>query len=257
MLYTIKNKNEEGYDFKVFFFNAGKADAIILEKNGKYMMIDTGEESLSDDILNYFKENNIDRLEYLIITHFDKDHVGSASEIINNIEIGEVIQSNYPKESIYYTNYLNSLNSKSITPKTISGNYEITLEDLKITINGPDKIYDSNESNNSSLIISVKYNNNNFLFAGDAQNARLKDFIATNNEEYDFLKVPYHGHYLKRLEELIENRNIKYAVITSSNKEMEDEETKEVLENNNIKYYLTRDGRITILSNGEDIIIKQ
>ena len=118
-------------------------------------MIDTGEESLSDDILKYFNENNITRLEYLIITHFDKDHVGSAASIIDNIDIGEVLQSNSPKESEYYTNYLTSLANKNINPTTVSGNYELSFEDLTIVVNGPVTIYEKNESNNSSLIVSV------------------------------------------------------------------------------------------------------
>ena len=162
-IYKCKD-NSQSNNFKIYFFNAGKADAILLEKDNKYIMIDTGEEDLSDDILKYFKQHNITKLEYLIITHFDKDHVGSASSIIDNIEIGEVLQSNYPKESEYYTNYLNSLENKNMSATTVSGDYNISLSDIDIVVNGPDKVYDSNESNNSSLIVSVTCKNNKFLF---------------------------------------------------------------------------------------------
>ena len=165
LIFIYSNKKvSSDYDFKVYFFNAGKADAILLSKNDKYILIDTGEESLSDNILKYFKENNITKLEYLIITHFDKDHVGSASSIIDNIEIGEVLQSNSPKDSEYYTNYLNSLSNKSINPTTVSGNYELSFEDLDIVVNGSETIYESSESNNSSLIVSVTYDDTSFLF---------------------------------------------------------------------------------------------
>ena len=167
-------KINSSYDLKIYFFNAGKADAILIEKNNKYFMIDTGEESLSEEILDYFKKNNIKKLDYLIITHFDKDHVGSASSIIDNIEIGEVLQSNYIKDNVYYNNYINSLNNKKITPITVSGDYDIELVDLKIVVNGPEKTYDSNESNNLSLIVSINYNKNNFLFIGDSQKYRGK-----------------------------------------------------------------------------------
>ena len=254
--YSIKGNNVN-YDFKIYFFNAGKADAIILSKNGKYIMIDAGEESLSDDILKYFQNNNITKLDYLIITHFDKDHVGSASTIIDNIEIGEVLQSNVPKESEYYDNYIKSLNQKGIMTRTISGDYEIALDNLKIVVNGPEKVYDSNESNNASLIVSVTYNKNKFLFMGDAQNARIKDFLSTNVESYNFLKVPYHGNYLNRLVDLLETINPEYGVMTCSIDEGCENETLEVLNTYNVKYYLTRDGSITVLSNGEEIIIKQ
>ncbi|MEE3344850.1 MAG: MBL fold metallo-hydrolase, partial [Bacilli bacterium] len=74
---------------------------------------------------------------------------------------------------------------------------------------------------------------------------------------YDFLKVPYHGRYLKRFDDLIDGRNIKYAVITSSDEEVEDIQTIESLDNNSVHYYLTRKGQIDILSDGKNIKVNQ
>ena len=256
LLYNNK-KISSDYDFKVYFFNAGKADAILISKNNKYIMIDTGEESLSNDILNYFRSNNITKLEYLIITHFDKDHVGSASNIIDNIEIKEVLQSNSPKDSVYYTNYLNSLSNKSITPTTVSGNYKLSSDDIEIIVNGPETTYEKNESNNSSLIVSITYENNKFLFMGDSENRRIKDYISNSNETYDFIKIPYHGNYLKRLDDLLETVNPTYSIMTCSKKEGCNQETINVLNKHNIKYYMTKNGSISVLSNGKDILIKQ
>ena len=253
--FYLKNKKE--YDLKIYFFNAGKADAILISKDDKNIMIDTGEERLKDDIFNYFKNNNIKKIDYLIITHFDKDHVGSASHIINNIEVDNVLQSNSPKDSTYYNNYIKALNNKNITPITVSNDYEIDLAGMNITVNGPDKIYDSNESNNSSLITSIIYNDISFLFMGDAENKRLKDYLKEHNNTYNFLKVPYHGNYLKQFENLINITKPNYAVITCSSKEKESEETIDILKNNKIKYYLTRNGEINIYSDGKEIMIKQ
>ncbi len=258
LFFLYKNeKISSDYDLKIYFFNAGKADAILISKNEKYIMIDTGEESLSKEILNYFENNNIKRLEYLIITHFDKDHVGSASSIIDNIEIGEVLQSNSPKDSTYYQNYLNSLEKKNITPTTVSGDTKISFEKLKINVNGPETIYEKNESNNSSLIVSIIYNNNSFLFMGDSENARIKDFLKENNATYDFIKIPYHGNYLKRLDNLLEEINPKYGVITCSNSEGCEEETMNVIKSFQMKPYLTKNGSISVYSNGDNILIKQ
>lgn len=135
-IYILKNKREnDDYNFKIYFFNAGKADCILISNNDKHIMIDTGEESLATEILTYFKNNNITKLDYLIITHFDKDHVGSASKIIDNIEVENVLQSNYIKESEYYTNYINSLANKNITGQIISGDITFTLGDLSIVVN--------------------------------------------------------------------------------------------------------------------------
>ena len=254
--YQKSGKNAD-YNFKIYFFEAGKADCILISNNDKYIMIDTGEEELSNTILAYLKNNNITKLNYLIITHFDKDHVGSASSIIDNIEIENVFQSNCPKESEYYNNYINSLSNKNITAQTISGDYSFELADLKITINGPEQIYEDNESNNSSLITSINYGDTNYLFTGDAQNDRIKDYIEEHIDKYDFIKIPYHGNYQKKLDNLLKATNPDYAVITSSDEEPEDEETITLLENMSIEYYLTRKGSVTIQSDGQKIIIKQ
>ena len=258
-VYTYKNEKETNeYNFKTYFFNAGKADCILISNNDKYIMIDTGEETLSKEILAYFNNNNISKLDYLIITHFDKDHVGSSSNIIDNIEIENVLQSDCPKESEYYDNYINSLANKSITPQTISGDLEFEIEDMKIKINGPTKIYDSNESNNSSLIVSINYKNTNYLFAGDCQNDRIKDYLKENSiSTYDFIKIPYHGNYQKKLDDLLEKVQPSYAVITCLANEPDITETLELLEKQNIEYYLTKNGSITVLSDGEEIVIKQ
>ena len=257
LVLVYRRDSNDGDNLKIYFFNAGKADAIIISKNNKYMMIDTGEEELSGEILNYFRNNNITKLDYLIITHFDKDHVGSAASIISSVEIGEVLQSNVPKDSEYYNNYLMALQSKEITPVTVSGDYELNFDDLEILVNGPEIIYDSNESNNSSLIVSITNGENKFLFMGDSQNARIKDFLNSNTNTYDFLKVPYHGYYLKQLDNLLDSINAKYGVVTCSNSEGCDEETLSVLDNYNVKYYLTRNGGITITSDGDNIKFKQ
>ena len=257
-IYLSKKSNKTNEeDLEIYFFQAGKADAILISKNEKYMLIDTGESTLSTTILNYLKAKNIKKLEYLIITHFDKDHVGSASTIIDQIEIENVLQSNVPKESEYYENYLNSLAKKEITPITVTKEETYSLSDIEIKVIGTDTIYENNTSNNSSLIISIKNQNNKFLFMGDCENARIKDFLTSNDEDYDFIKIPYHGNYLKRLEELIDETSPTYGVMTCSKEEGCEEETIEVLNKKNIKYYMTKNGSILLTSNGDKITIKQ
>ena len=135
--------------------------------------------------------------------------------------------------------------------------FNFTFEDLDIVVNGPDKLYDSNESNNSSLIVSVTYDNNKFLFMGDSENARIKDYLSSNSDTYDFIKVPYHGNYLKRLDDLLDVVKAKYGVITCSNDEGCEDDTLKVLDKYNVKYYMTKNGAVSVLSDGNNIVIKQ
>lgn len=257
IIFLISREDTTG-KLKIYFFNAGKADSCIIYNDDFAVMIDTGEKELGEEIFTYLENNNITKLDYLIITHFDKDHVGSASTIINSIEVDNVIQSNYPKESKVYNKYLSALENKGIEAVTLREDLEFSFGDVYFTINPPlEEVYSNNESNNSSLIVSLKYKNNCFLFMGDAENLRIKEYLSTNNLSYDFLKVPYHGHYQTTLDELIEVIKPKYSVITSSLEEKEDDTTLDLLSNIGSKTYLTRNGSILITSDGDTINIKQ
>lgn len=252
-LCVLNNINKNSLN--IHFFNAGKADSCLITYKNNVVLIDTGYSNLDDEIIEYLNNKKIKKINYLIITHFDKDHVGSASSIIDRFDIDYVLQSNIPKESREYNKYIESLNKKGITPITVTNNYEFKLKKIKYRVNGPNKIYDKNESNNSSLIVSVCYKDNSFIFMGDAQKDRLKDFIKNNNDTYEFVKIPYHGNYQKQLEDLLDNIDAKYAIITSSSEDIEDDKMIELLDSMNIKYYLTRKGDIDIISDGNNIRI--
>ena len=241
-------------DFVVYFFNAGKADSCVITKGDVTILIDTGEEEFYDTIRKYLDGHNIRQIDYLIITHFDKDHVGSASHIIEDYEVSFVLQSNFPKESEVYQSYLSILSDKGITPITVSSDMSLDLDDFSVVVNGPDRFYDTNESNNSSLITSVVYGKNKFLFLGDAQNERLKDYFAEHEDEYDLIKVPYHGNYQKQDKTLLSITKPKYAVLSTSSLVLDDKLI-ELLESNGVSYFVTKDGDITVKSNGERIKI--
>ena len=63
---------------KIYFFSAGKADAILLYGADFAVLIDTGLKGFGGEIVSYLKEQGIDTLDALILTHFDEDHVGGG-----------------------------------------------------------------------------------------------------------------------------------------------------------------------------------
>ena len=109
--------------------------------------------------------------------------------------------------------------------------------------------YDSDSSNNSSLIVSVENGANRFLFMGDAQDERVEEFLTLNWGTYGFLKIPYHGHWQETLPLLVETTAPRYAVITSSDNKLEDSETLELLKASGVETFLTRNGNIRVTSN--------
>ena len=221
------------YKFKVVFLSAGNADSSIITYKDTTIVIDTAEEDFYDKLDNYLYVNKINKIDYLIITHFDKEHVGGASKLIDNYEIGKVYQTNLPKDSEYYLNYEESLRKKNIEPITVTKDEEIVIDRLTMVINGPDKYYEEEPYNNSSLITSIKYKNKSFLFMGDAENDRIEDYVNSHPGSYKVIKMPYHGNYLKNDELLIEKYKPSEVIISAKEA---DKKLKELLDENKIDY---------------------
>ena len=244
-------------NLEIYCFQAGKADAFLITTKNHTILLDTGESDLSDDILDYLQQKGIEVIDAMIITHFDKDHVGSAGNILKNMDVGIVYQSNYPKDSNEYEKYLKFLQKKEVGTITVEDDIVFTFDSVTFKINGPDKEeYEKNPSNNSSLIVSIIDGDCSYLFMGDSEDERIEEFIAETDQNYDFIKIPYHGHQQDSLEDLLENTNPSYALITSSDDEKEDEETLDLLTSLNIKTYLTRENAVLIQSDGNKIQIQ-
>ena len=249
-------ENIEADQLSVKFFNAGKADAILLYTDESAVLIDTGLDGFAPYILHTLNELDIQTLDTLILTHFDKDHIGSADEILESVDVGRVFVSDWPKDSDEYADLMAALETAGIESEVVFGDDQVSfmLDGAEYTIDGPDASdYDKDDSNNSSLIVTVQYGQTSFLLMGDAQNERIKEFLSQDSSEYDVLKVPYHGNYQKQLKNLIASADPEYAVITCSASEGGEAKTLDLLEEYDVEVFLTSEGNVSIVSDGKNI----
>lgn len=237
-------------------FDAGAADAILLRTENSAVLIDAGEKGFGKTILAYLAEQGVDALDYLIVTHFDKDHVGGAAKVLNGIPVKAVLQSNQPKDSDEYENYVEALRGAGIEPVTLRETDTFSLDGVSYTVDPPrQSAYAQDSSNNSSLIVSVRYGDTGVLLPGDAQTLRLAEFLDANTETYDVLKLPHHGRDEPLLEALLASVKPTYAIITSSEEEPESGAVLAALEQAGVRTLLTRNQSVTLYSDG--ITIKQ
>ena len=246
-----------GVDLEIVCFQAGKADAFLLITPDSTVLIDCGEKGFGKTILAELELRGIEKLDCMMITHFDQDHVGVAARIINNFPVERILQSNSPKDSEEYEKYVKAVKNAGIEPETVRENLSFTLDGVSYVVNPPKRSdYSSDDSNNSSLIVSVENGANRMLFTGDAEDERMEEFLTLNWGQYDFLKMPHHGRWQETLPLLIETAAPRYAVITSSDEETEDAETLELLESANVETFLTRTGQIAVYSDGAELAVE-
>lgn len=239
----------------------GKADCSILKQGSNTLMIDCGEAENTDTILAALRQNGITKLDTLIITHFDKDHVGGAAQILHSLTVGQVLEPDYTPEnpeSESYTSYRQALEETG-TPVTKVLNFlNLPLGTATLTVTGTGgTLYSKNVDNNNSLLVTVSHAGNTLLFAGDIEKQRIQNVLEDGVDTVDFLKVPHHGVYNSALPEFFGFLEMQYAVITCSNKNPADTETLEALDALGVKTYKTVDGDIKVVSSAQGIRISQ
>lgn len=256
VLLLVGCSHESFHPLEVEILKIGKADCQIITIDGQTLMIDTGEDEDSEEIINYLKEYGIDTINYLIITHYDKDHVGGADKILQAVDVEQVFEPGYPKDSTQYNEYVTALNELNIVPTILQHAYSLQMAEATVTIYPPQKTsYDGD--NDYSLVTTIVHGENSFLFTGDAEDARLQEIMDTIPLGQTFLKVPHHGNSHQLSEAFLKAVSPKYAVITCSAKNPPSDEVLEILNSLQTKTYLTSEGSVHCLSNGHTLSVLQ
>lgn len=244
-------------DFQVCVLKVGQADAIILQTDQHCVVIDCGEKDDGDEVSEYLAENGVSEVDYLFVTHFDKDHVGGAPEILDNVTVRELVTPAYEGSNHEYDSYLSAIEEHGIAPVGLTENMTFVLDDVLFEVYPPLKSSYAEDDNNYSLAITATHGENRFLFAGDAKKIRLAEIMTQTGGNYDFLKVPYHGKYNSLSGRFFTFVNPEISVITCSDKNPEEQETVAALESIGSSVYLTREGNVYAVSDGKSITIDQ
>ncbi|WP_052343549.1 ComEC/Rec2 family competence protein [Bacillus massiliigorillae] len=249
-------EEREKAPFAVTVLETGKSDCIIIETGGEIILVDSGEDKNAKKILRYLKKKNIKEIDYFILTHPDKDHIGGADHILRELKVKQLIHSHYEANTKQYKQYIEVCSEKGIVPKTLKEPMKFQINDAQFTLYPPERLY-YEEDNDYSLVLSVVYKKTSFLFAGDAEETRLKELMRIDNLQHTFLKVPHHGKYNEQTKLFLQQVAPSYSVITCSDEEPPKKKTLKALDALNVKTFLTSKGTVYCTSNGKKIKITQ
>lgn len=242
----------------IIFLDVSQGDSIlyITKNQSKVYMFDTGgirNRSVSDNSLMYLKSLGISKIDYLILTHGDFDHMGEAINLVENFKVEKVI---------FNCGVFNDLEQeliKELDKKKIK--YYSCIKELNIDNNKlyflQTKEYD-NENDNSNVIY-FKYGTFKFLFMGDAGIEKEKDILEKYNiSDVYVLKVGHHGSKTSSDKKFIDEIKPKYSIISVGKNNRYGHPNKEVL--NNLKqstvYRTDQDGSIMFKINNNKFQIE-
>ena len=241
-------------------FNVGKADALVLQTQNTVTVIDTGNKGDGKKIDKFLSKQGINTVDTLIITHFDKDHVGGAARLVNKMNIKEIFVPDYQTESEEYDSFIEKVQETDtlMTVMNPKNTFNWTGDDAAFSLySSEQEYYGKNEENDFSLVLFVQHGKNKMLFAGDAENARMKEIIGLHLGNVDLLKFPYHGNYLASTEDFLDACNPKVSIVCCSEKENADPSTVETLQKRGVETYYTYQGDVTVVSDGKTLSCSQ
>lgn len=247
---------------KITILKVGKADAIVVQAGNETLVIDAGEDEDGEEVAKFLTDQGVHTVNTLIITHFDKDHVGGADTLVETLGVVKVLLPDYEGSGTEYQDFLAALERKGIQSQHLTEPISFRLGDAEVLVEPPvsyeaDEMTD--ESNNDfSLITTVTHGENTFLFAGDAKKAWLREWLSGQSAEVcEFLKMPHHGVYNTALKDLLETTTPQYAAICSSDKHPAQTRILDLLKQYNVHTLQTKDGSITVLSDGLTLEVRQ
>ena len=194
------------------FIDVGQGEAILIALPEKTMLIDAGPTGSAPKISQVLHELGREKIDYLIATHPDEDHIGGMADIISSTQIGTIYAPNKTNNTATYRTFLTAIQNKNLQITLAeAGTIIDQTNDYKIEILWPTKDADFPDTNDYSIIIKLTIGNKTFLFTGDAPTSAI---LQSNPGHIDVLKLSHHGSRTGTNEQLVRKLSPTYAVIS-------------------------------------------
>ena len=201
--------------FKIYFIDVGQGDStLIVTPKNKKILIDGGE-GKTNVLFQYLLDRRINKIDYIIISHFDSDHCNGLIEIIEKMRVENIVMSKQSKESEEYKKILEIIKQKNIKVSSVKAEDKIIIEkNLYIKILNPAEKFEFQDLNNNAIVAKLVYKNFSMLFTGDIEKAEESLAKKYKNElKSTILKVAHHGSKTSTSEEFLKYVEPQIALI--------------------------------------------
>lgn len=213
---------------EIFFIDVGQGDSCFIKTSqNKTILIDGGgSESTTFDIgkktlIPYILDRGYNKIDYVIISHFDSDHVGGLLTVMEELDVGIVVISKQGENSKNYEKFNKIVKEKNIKVVVVGKGDRVKIDkDLYFDILWPNKskLISENILNNNSIVCKLYYKNFSMLFTGDIEEIAEKQILQEymdNLEVFNstILKVGHHGSKTSSIQEFLDVVKPKLSLI--------------------------------------------
>lgn len=208
--------NREGCT--VHFIDVGQGNAVIIESEGHFLLYDGGNYDTRNKLYQYMDMLGITRLDYLICSHYDADHIAACSYVLRDFEVDCVIEPDYKHDTTTYGYLIDAQEETQVPVKHPSVGDQFSLGDSSFMVICPVS-YDYVEGNNNSVGIRLTNGIHSVLLTGDAELESELDFTEYADTyqiplESDVLLCGHHGGNSSTSNMLLDRVKPQIAVIS-------------------------------------------
>ena len=201
-------------ELKVHFLDVGQGDSILIQApGGKNMLVDGGTKGQGAKVVSFLKSKGVKRLDYVVATHPDADHIGGLIAVLNAFPVTNFIDSGHVHTSQTYYDLLSLVDKKNIkftVPKELD---KLALDPNMIirVLHADEKASDSNDA---SIVLKATYNKVSFLLMADASTAIEDKIRAKYDVKATVLKNGHHGSNTSSSAAFISNVKPSVAILS-------------------------------------------
>lgn len=186
----------------VEILDVGQSDCTLIRQGKTVLMIDCGTVNERNAVKNALADRNVERIDYLLLTHGHEDHIGNARMLLETYTVGALILSPARAETLDERLVLEAAEQNGVPCYTASAGDVYAIGDAKLEI-----LYAASEAedlNEASIVSRLCYGEMRFLFTGDAEELTERALLALGVDlDCDFLKAGHHGSNTSTSAELL------------------------------------------------------
>lgn len=181
------------------FIQVGQGDCAVFRESGAVIMVDVGPRQGSFDagrriVWPALRELGIDRIDCLILSHPDMDHIGGLASICQRVRVDQIVISEVFRTHPVMQQELRSAGFLGDRIRYISENSRLSFGELKVSLY-PAPL-ESKSDNDHSLLAVVDSHGKNIALSGDASQAVEQFWIQQNVPKCQIIKAGHHGSNL-------------------------------------------------------------
>lgn len=249
---------------RIDFLDVGQGDsALITMPDGTTLLVDGGgrpferaSRSIGEAVVSeYLWWRGLDRVDYVLATHADADHIDGLNDVVRNFAVGTALVGRAPENDPEFAKFSRSLNKTNL--QIINAGDVIRFGEIELSVLWPAPGADS--TNDDSVVLKLKFKDRSILLTGDIEKKTEAALTATELRS-DVVKVPHHGSRTSSTAVFVAATKPRFAIISVGRDSMFGHPHVEVVERwkaNGAKVLTTGEcGTITVTTDGTDLWIK-